>query len=233
MLHRWQNPLPIADQLALFALKPLSAPAGPDLPPEWSAWLLARERLILTSMALVANQARHWHQLFPDSGLEDLISAGTIGLIHAIDLFDPSRDTSPSTYLSWKIRGAVQDVIRRDRTVVRNAEREPARQKRLSGRALTSILEPDSFRCLMSRVLTPLMVGVISARYGLDGNDPLDYGEIGRRFGFSRQRAQQVAGQAIERLRLPLARYVASGNLPADLPAPRQRAFGRARKVAS
>jgi RNA polymerase sigma factor for flagellar operon FliA len=44
--------------------------------------------------------------------LDDLVSAGTIGLIAAIDRFDPARGLQLKTYAEFKIRGAMLDSLR-------------------------------------------------------------------------------------------------------------------------
>ncbi len=44
--------------------------------------------------------------------LDDLISAGVIGLINAVDSFDPSFNAKLKTYAEHKIRGAILDSIR-------------------------------------------------------------------------------------------------------------------------
>lgn len=44
--------------------------------------------------------------------LDDLISAGVIGLLAAVDNFDPGRNTTLRTYAEYKIRGAILDSIR-------------------------------------------------------------------------------------------------------------------------
>ena len=44
--------------------------------------------------------------------LDDLVSAGTIGLIAAIDRFDPARQLQLKTYAEYKIRGAILDTLR-------------------------------------------------------------------------------------------------------------------------
>ena len=50
----------------------------------------------------------------PTGGLDktDVASAGIIGLIKAVDLFDPTRDVKFETYAIALIRGAILDVIR-------------------------------------------------------------------------------------------------------------------------
>lgn len=44
--------------------------------------------------------------------LDDLISSGVIGLMDAIDKYDPSRDNKFKTYAEFRIRGAILDELR-------------------------------------------------------------------------------------------------------------------------
>jgi len=44
--------------------------------------------------------------------LEDLISTGIVGLINAIDSFDPKFNVKLKTYAEHKIRGAILDSLR-------------------------------------------------------------------------------------------------------------------------
>ena len=72
-----------------------------------------RERLILEHLPQVRWIASSYHERLPSTVLqEDLISAGIIGLIAAIDNFDPSRTTTLRTYAEHRIRGAILDSIR-------------------------------------------------------------------------------------------------------------------------
>jgi RNA polymerase sigma factor for flagellar operon FliA len=72
-----------------------------------------RERLILEHLPQVKLIARRIHERLPESvNLDDLISTGTIGLIAAIDRFDPARDVKLKTYAEYKIRGAILDSLR-------------------------------------------------------------------------------------------------------------------------
>jgi len=69
----------------------------------------ARERLIVSNLRLVAKIARE----YADVGLPlvDLIQEGNIGLIEAVDRFDPERGYRLSTYASWWIRRAMLAAI--------------------------------------------------------------------------------------------------------------------------
>jgi RNA polymerase sigma factor for flagellar operon FliA len=72
-----------------------------------------RERLILEHLPQVRLIARRIHERLPESvSLEDLISTGTLGLIAAIDRFDPSHNVKLKTYAEYKIRGAILDSLR-------------------------------------------------------------------------------------------------------------------------
>src|SRR5947207_959261 len=72
-----------------------------------------RERLILDHLPQARWIAHRFHEkLAGNVSLDDLISTGVIGLINAIDTFDPQFNVKLSTYAEHKIRGAILDSIR-------------------------------------------------------------------------------------------------------------------------
>jgi RNA polymerase sigma factor FliA len=72
-----------------------------------------RDALILDHLPQVNWIASRIHEKLPPSvELDDLISAGIVGLVAAVDNFDPSRNASLRTYAEYKIRGAILDSIR-------------------------------------------------------------------------------------------------------------------------
>ncbi|MBZ5622789.1 MAG: FliA/WhiG family RNA polymerase sigma factor [Acidobacteriia bacterium] len=72
-----------------------------------------RERLILEHLPQVRLIARRIQERLPENiSLEDLVSTGVIGLISAIDHFDPSHNVKLKTYAEYKIRGAILDSLR-------------------------------------------------------------------------------------------------------------------------
>jgi len=72
-----------------------------------------REQLILEHLPQVRWIATRFHEKLPgNTSLEDLISIGIVGLINAIDSFDPSFNVKLKTYAEHKIRGAILDSIR-------------------------------------------------------------------------------------------------------------------------
>jgi RNA polymerase sigma factor for flagellar operon FliA len=72
-----------------------------------------RERLILEHLPQVRLIARRIQERLPENvALEDLVSTGVIGLISAVDNFDPSHNVKLRTYAEYKIRGAILDSLR-------------------------------------------------------------------------------------------------------------------------
>jgi RNA polymerase sigma factor for flagellar operon FliA len=72
-----------------------------------------RNRLIELYLPLVKyNGERIWSRLPDGVELDDLVSAGTFGLMDAIDAFDMSRGVKFETYCVPRIRGAMLDELR-------------------------------------------------------------------------------------------------------------------------
>jgi RNA polymerase sigma factor for flagellar operon FliA len=72
-----------------------------------------REKLILENLPLVHWIASRLHETLPASiPLEDLVSTGIVGLIAAIDNFDPRYNVKLGSYAHHRIRGAMLDSIR-------------------------------------------------------------------------------------------------------------------------
>lgn len=69
--------------------------------------------MILQYLPQVHLIARRIYEKRPgDVSLDDLVSSGTIGLIMAIDNYDPSHMVQLNTYAEYKIRGAILDSLR-------------------------------------------------------------------------------------------------------------------------
>ena len=62
--------------------------------------------------------------------IDDLFSAGVIGLMDAIDKYDPSRDNKFKTYAEFRIRGAILDELRNQDWVPRSVRENNKREER-------------------------------------------------------------------------------------------------------
>jgi RNA polymerase sigma factor FliA len=91
----------------------------------------ARERLIEHYQHLASITAgRLFGPLPPGVERDDLVSAGVMGLIKAVDQFDPNRSIKFETYAITLIRGAILEMLRGDDWVPRQVRDQMKRIRR-------------------------------------------------------------------------------------------------------
>lgn len=77
---------------------------------------LARQRMIESNLRLVVKIARKYYA--PEMALMDLVEEGNIGLMQAVDKYDPEKGFRFSTYASWWIRHEIEcSIMNQSRTV--------------------------------------------------------------------------------------------------------------------
>src|SRR5215468_8058997 len=69
----------------------------------------ARDRMVRANLRLVVNIARSYTG--KGLGLQDLIEEGNLGLLRAVEGFDPSRETRFSTYASYWIKQSIKRAL--------------------------------------------------------------------------------------------------------------------------
>ena len=134
-----------------------------------------RERLIMEHLPQVRLIARKIHERVPSSvAFDDLLSAGVIGLIQAIDNFNAAQGVKLRTYAEFRIRGAILDSLREGdwaprmkRKLARELEAALARAEQTLGRA------PEE-----SDIAAQLGIPVEEYRNKLNEVAALDIGEL-------------------------------------------------------
>jgi len=114
---------------------PLDKLAEQELVRRWrSGDARARNRLMTECRPLVvgiAHEYRRW-----GVAVEDIVQQGSVGLLRAIEKFDPQRDCRLATYAAYWIRAEIRDYVMRGYRVVRlgttKAEKRAVRAYRRS-----------------------------------------------------------------------------------------------------
>ncbi len=90
-----------------------------------------RDQLIMDYAPLIRFVAQRIAARLPSNiEIDDLISAGVIGLMDAIEKYDPSRDNKFKTYAEFRIRGAILDELRSQDWVPRSIRDKAKRIER-------------------------------------------------------------------------------------------------------
>lgn len=87
-----------------------------------AAW---RETQIVELAYLVKQVASNFARKLPTTVLfDELVSAGSLGLIDAVDKYDPEKDVTLKTYAQHRIRGAILDELRNMDTYSRSVRKK-------------------------------------------------------------------------------------------------------------
>jgi RNA polymerase sigma factor (sigma-70 family) len=73
----------------------------------------SRDRRVLRHLPLVRSIAHRMRPVVAQCDVDDLVSAGTIGLIEAIDRYDPNLGVPFASFAYGRIRGAIIDEMSR------------------------------------------------------------------------------------------------------------------------
>ncbi|MFZ1939153.1 MAG: FliA/WhiG family RNA polymerase sigma factor [Terracidiphilus sp.] len=115
-----------------------------------------QERVLLEHLPIVRFLARRIHERLPHHvDIEDLVSAGVVGLMDAFAKFDPAKKVQFRSYAQFRIRGAILDSLR-------TLDWSP-RELRRKGRAVE-----EAIRVLTARMGRAPGEAEIAAEMGID-----------------------------------------------------------------
>lgn len=176
----------------------------------------ARDILIQRNMRLVAHICKKY--LTENREMEDLISIGTIGLIKAIDTFDPNRNSKLGTYAARCIENevlmfyrstkkyakdvSIYDPIGTDKegNMISLVDVVESGEKSVSEQVQTT-QEIRLMYDAMQAALSEKEKGVIEMRYGLGDREELTQREIAEKLHISRSYVSRIEKAALQKMR--------------------------------
>jgi RNA polymerase sigma factor (sigma-70 family) len=133
---------------------------------------------------------------------DDLLQEGRIGIMRALEDFRLERGKNFFMFANWHIQTRVRRFImremRRRETPVGDALMAECASETQDG------LEVCENKKTIMRALSFLSDGdrrVLIMRFGFNGEEPRTFQQIGNALGISKQRAQQIEANALQRLR--------------------------------
>lgn len=175
----------------------------------------ARQKIILHNLRLVSHMVRKYYSTGKNQ--EDLVSIGSIGLVKAVDSFDPKNGARFATYAAKCIQNEILMYFRSQKKLSCEVSINETIDMDRDGNALTYMdvisceesmvetidrqMQIQKMMRLFDRVLTPRERQVIIMRYGLYRHKPLTQRETADKLGISRSYVSRIEKSALEKLR--------------------------------
>lgn len=175
----------------------------------------ARQKLIEHNLRLVAHIAKKYYA--DENDRDDLVSIGTVGLIKAVDSFDPTKGIRLSSYASRCIENEILMFFRSAKKTAQDVSLNDPIDIDKDGNTLTlldtiatddHILEDIDLRMKVRQLydavktrLSPREREIILLRYGLTGQRPLVQREVAKKLNISRSYVSRLEKKALQKLR--------------------------------
>lgn len=176
----------------------------------------ARDLLIERNLRLVAHVVKKYAGTGEDQ--DDLISVGTIGLIKAINTFDPEKSNKLSTYAARCIENEILMLFRSDKKRAGDVSLQEmiGQDKEGNEVSLLDILPSEdedieeayenktdalNLRLAVEKVLKGREKKVVELRYGLLTGRELPQREVAKVLGISRSYVSRIEKKALEKLK--------------------------------
>ena len=157
-----------------------------------------RAQLIERNLRLVVYIARRFENT--GVGIEDLISIGTIGLIKAINTYQPAKNIKLATYASRCIENEILMHLRKTANLKSEVSFDEPLNTDWDGNEL---LLSDALEKLEDRERE-----IITLRFGLDGRPERTQKEVADRLGISQSYISRLEKRIISRLKREILRML-------------------------
>ena len=175
----------------------------------------ARNILVEKNMRLVAHMIKKYACAEKDT--QDLISVGTIGLIKAVNTFNPDKKIRLATYAAKCIDNEILMMLRNDKKKMRELSLYEPIGTDKEGNDLTFIdvvgdetrddvgemLTAEQLKCIydnMDNILTEREKTIIIGRFGLFGSKEMTQNELAAKLNISRSYVSRIERHALNKL---------------------------------
>lgn len=175
----------------------------------------AKNELIEHNLRLVAHIIKKYYSNSVQQ--DDLISIGTIGLIKAVNTFDPDKGTRLATYAARCIENEILMQFRAQKKSAQDISVNEPIDTDSEGNPLTLMdiistedeIVEDIYKITMLKKLSKEIerIGdqrekaIIMMRYGLDGTKPMTQLEVSKKLNISRSYVSRIEKKALRDLR--------------------------------
>ena len=184
----------------------------------------ARNILVEHNLRLVAHIIKKYYG--KQNEQDDLVSIGTIGLIKAVDTFNPDKNIRLSSYASRCIENEILMHFRAAKKMSQDISLNETIDTDKDGNPLTLLdimavddhilddldkkLNMQKLGKFISEELTEREKTIIVLRYGLNGNEPMTQKNVAKLLNISRSYVSRIETKALKQLR---KRFETSSNL--------------------
>lgn len=175
----------------------------------------ARNILVEKNMRLVAHMIKKYACAEKDT--QDLISVGTIGLIKAVNTFNPDKKIRLATYAAKCIDNEILMMLRNDKKKMKELSLYEPIGTDKEGNDITFIdvvgdetrddvgemLTAEQLKCIydnMDNILTEREKTIIIGRFGLFGSKEMTQNELAAKLNISRSYVSRIERHALNKL---------------------------------
>ena len=177
--------------------------------------IAARNILVEHNLRLVAHIIKKYYR--NTDAQDDLVSIGTIGLIKAVNTFNPQKNIKLSSYASRCIENEILMHFRNNRKSAQDVSLNDAIDTDKDGNPLTLMdimasdmdvaedvdtkIHLEKLSAYIDEALTPREKEIIVKRYGIGGEKVQTQRELAKKLDISRSYISRIEKKALEKLR--------------------------------